>query len=287
MPIIILGALLTLISCRSLEVTGMLVGSSPHANERFADSKKYNDANGFKTITVQDNEYSVYVCTDAHVTTSANALSCFVDNCVADKTAAPFAIFLGDATSTTSFNQFEQCVSPLERAGITLFRTPGNHDLYFSLWSEYLRINNTSSYYFKLVTPSDGTDLFICLDSASGTLGADQRAWLGDILSDAKGKYRRITVFTHTHFFKRDISQEYTSNFNLEEGYDLEKLFSDSGVSLVLSGHDHFFEDTLFKNVRYLTLAAIEDGGNSAYYIFNFRSGDFSFKEVRSAKGNQ
>jgi len=280
MPIIILGALLTLISCENLEITGLLAGSSPPANERFADSKKYNDANGFKTIDVQSNEYSVYVCTDAHVTTSAKGLSTFVDNCIADKTSAPFAIFLGDATSTSSFNQFEQCVSPLEKAGITLFRTPGNHDLYFRLWSEYIRINNTASYYFKVVTPSDGTDLFICLDSASGTLGTDQRDWLGGILSSSKGQYRRITVFTHTHFFKRDISQDHSSNFNLEEGYDLEKLFSDYGVSLVLSGHDHFFEDSVFKKVRYLTLAAIEEGGNSAYYIFKFRSEEFSFTQL-------
>jgi len=277
---LILSALFFLVCCGKWDVTGLLFGSSPDVNERFASSQKYNEANGFTTISVTDNEYSFYVFTDAHVNTSSAKVTDVVNTCITDKNTAPFVIFLGDGTSTKSLEMFFSAVSPLENAGIKLFWALGNHDIFYGLWSEYINNNNTASYYFEVVTPSEGKDLFINLDSASGTIGVDQRAWLGKILSAAEGKYRHITVFTHTHFFKRDNSQHISSNFILEEGYDLEKLFSDTGVSLVLTGHNHYFDDTTFKNVRYLTLAALEDTDTPAFYIFNFNSEEVTFKKL-------
>ena len=258
---------LCLASCNRLDIKGMFFGSSPAANERFAESRAYNEANGFETVHVRDNEYTVYVATDAHVASTAENIGKFVSGYLSDETAAPFAIFLGDATDDKdSYGKFLRTVAPIGNEGRRLFCIPGNHDIFFGLWKEYIEAQKTASYCFTVVTPSDGTDLFICLDSASGTLGTDQRDWLGEIFSSAKGKYRRIIVLSHTHFFKRDNSQGHTSNFNQEEGYELEKLFSDNGVSLVLSGHDHSFEETVFKNVRYLTLAAIADKEEDAYY---------------------
>jgi len=259
--------LLCMISCDRLDITGLFIASSPSPNERFAVSDSYNNRNGFKEISVPENEYSFYVSTDAHLVTTADGLTCFVNACLSDGNAAPFALFLGDEMdSRDNHDLFMNVISPLDDAGITLFSTPGNHDLFFNRWEEYIRTWKTSAYLFKVVTPSDGTDLYISLDSASASLGTDQRAWLGNILSGSKGKYRRIIVFTHTHFFKRDNSQRISGNYNLEEGYDLEKLFSDCGVSLVLTGHDHHYEDTLFKDVRYLTLSSIADKEEDACF---------------------
>lgn len=246
------------ISCEKYDVPGLLFGSSPDANARFAESKAYNDKNGFRTISVPANDYKVAVASDAHVSTTAKGLQSFVSYVGSIK--APIALYLGDAVEGKGhYGLFLDTVAPLASSGCSLFCTPGNHDLYHGQWTDFIKAQKTASYYFEVVTPSAGKDLYICLDSASGTLGTSQRQWLEGVLSAAKGKYRYITVFTHTHFFKRDNSQGHTSNFNLEEGYDLCKLFKDCGVGLVLSGHDHSFEEVTFKDVRYVSIASVSD----------------------------
>ncbi|MBR3562900.1 MAG: hypothetical protein IKN93_03640 [Bacteroidales bacterium] len=67
--------------------------------------------------------------------------------------------------------------------------------------------------------PGRGKDLFISLESAGGTLGCSQRAWAETILAD---------------------------------------LFARTGVDIVLSGHDHATETTVFKGVRYETLESLK-----------------------------
>lgn len=258
---------LGLVSCNEYDFPGMIVGSSPASNERFATSKAYNDANGFKALFQFDSDYTFYAATDAHVSSTTKGLSRFVSDYVADQGAASFALYLGDAMDEKdNYNLFLDAVKPISASGRTLFCTPGNHDLYFGQWTDYIKAMKTASYCFYVGSSAAAMDLFICLDSASGTLGTDQRAWLETTLASAKDNYRHIIVFTHTHFFKRDNSQGHTSNFNLEEGYDLANLFSKYGVDLVISGHDHFFEDTWFKNVHFITLAAIADKEEEHYY---------------------
>lgn len=99
---------------------------------------------------------------------------------------------------------------------------------------------------------------------------------LGDSVND-KGQLSifesHITVFTHTHFWKRDSSQGTTSNFDLEESYDLADLFARKGVDIVLSGHDHATETTVFKAVRYETLQSLKMNDISpGYNIFTYGS---------------
>jgi len=269
LPGILLSLLLA--SCDKYDLMGLFFMSSPAADERFSQSKEYNDGHGFSTIYVTSDDYTVYLASDAHVSNSAKGMERFVSDCLSDDTTAPFALFLGDAVDGKgTFDLFLKTVAPFSPDGRTLFCTPGNHDLFYGQWSEWVKALNTSSYIFKAVTPSAGSDLFICMDSASGTLGKSQREWLENILSAAKGKYRYIIVFTHTHFFKQDNSQGHTSNFNLEETYDLAKLFKDYGVGLVLSGHDHHYEEAFFKDVRYICVNSIEDGfEGQKYYVLD------------------
>lgn len=253
----VLSCCCTVVSCDSLDLPGMFWSQSDTVDSRFAQSMAYNDQNGYATVRSDTDEYSVYVFTDFHTDGDTRNLDAFVK--AYESAPAPLSLYLGDVVNNrdADWNLFINATQPLSEQG-SLFVTPGNHDLYFGLWPEYLSYFHTASYWFEVVAPSV-KDLYICLDSASGTLGRDQRRWLEDVLETKASSYRHVTVFTHTHFFKIDASQGHTSNYDINETYDLMHLFSEYGVDLVLTGHDHTAEHTSFGGVDYYVVPALEN----------------------------
>lgn len=272
------------ISCGRLDFGGMIWAESDVVDKRFEQSLEYNATIPDITMTAPENNYRVYVFGDSHVDGPTRHLDRFVTDFQNDANSAPFALCVGDMINSTGhYGLFCDHVAVLgPDCPKRLFVTAGNHDLYFGQWTEYKNRFHTSTYSFEVQTPSEGTDLYISLDSASGTLGVKQRAWLGDLLDSAKGHYRNIIVFTHTHFFMRDYTQTPASNFSMEETHDLMDLFSRSGVKLVISGHDHFREDVLYKGVLYYTLDALGDPYKQASYaVFTIGSGDVKVQIVK------
>ncbi len=247
------------LSACNVDWLGFVYTRSADVDARFTQSLEYNSRAGYASISVPDDNYRVFVLTDAHVTENETRnIDRFVTDLLADKTAAPFWINLGDSVNDKSqMGVFESHIGPLEAIGLRHFPTAGNHDIYFGEWNEWGSRFHTATYWFEVITPNR-KDLFISLDSAGGTLGKSQRAWAEEALTESRGKYSHITVFTHTHFWKRNNSQGTTGNFDLEETYDLADLFARSGVDLVLSGHDHATETTDFKGVRYETLESLK-----------------------------
>ena len=105
-----------------------------------------------------------------------------------------------------------------------------------------------------------GRDLYICLDTASGYLGTRQMAWLKDVLKGMDATdLRHVVVFTHTHMFKKDGSQGHTSNYPLEETWELTSLFERTGVELFLSGHCHSRDIAYFNGVEYVVVDAPDE----------------------------
>ena len=262
-------ALLFLVSCgKNIDYAGLFYTINESPDERFAQSMEYNDEHGYDTITGVPDNYEVYVMSDIHVDFSTDNLDRFVSDYLADTVAAPFALCLGDLINATDhWDYFYEHVQPISDAGRKIYYTVGNHDLYFDQWPEFRSRYHTSTYWFEVQTVSNFKDLYISVDSGNGTLGVDQRDWLEDILREKKNQgYRHIIVYTHTHFFKKDTSQGHTSNFNLEETYDLLDLFDRYDVSLVLQGHSHSRDLTTFKDVVYLRVDALEDHYPDAYY---------------------
>jgi len=150
----------------------------------------------------------------------------------------------------------------------TLFVSPGNHDIYFDQWSCFRQYFHTSSYYFLVQTPSGKLDFYLIIDSAEGCLGEKQLAWLKQILSWAdKQPFRHRMVATHTHPFMEDASQELTSNYPLEETYELVDLFGSHHVEFYLCGHDHYRDVTRFGGCTYIVLDALQDKQENAGYM--------------------
>ena len=254
----------------TLDIAGMFSPNGEVVDTRFKQSMAYNDSVGEIHLNMGADNYTIYVCSDSHITrTTHKNLDYFMDQYKA--AAAPkLALHLGDIIDAQK--NFPCADSILHFAGQTIhdtvFATPGNHDIYFKQWSIYRDYFKTSVYWFDTNNGAKKLDLFICLDSAEGTLGVDQTNWLRDLLAKkSKEGYRRIIAFTHTHLWKLDESQGHTSNMSLEETYELTSLLGQYGVEAVWSGHQHALQNVIFKDVLYLVLNATKDDEKGQSYM--------------------
>jgi len=262
------------VSCASddttLDMKGMFSTNGEAVNIRFAQSMAYNDERGKLSLDMGADEYVIYACTDSHITRKTHQnLDYFMAQYKAE-TAPKVAIHLGDIIDAQK--NFPCADSILHFAGQTMqdtvLATPGNHDVYFKQWPIYREFFKTGTYWFETRNGSKKLDLFICLDSADGTLGGDQMKWLRALLeSKSKEGYRRMIVFTHTHLWKLDASQGHTSNMALEETYELTALLGQYKIPYVWSGHQHARQSVIFKGVNYLVLNATKDSEKGQSYM--------------------
>ena len=252
-------------SCDRIDVAGIFNGSSPHHDARFKQSMAYNDQYGYNesglaTIYAADNYYTIYWGTDVHVAGTTVLLDSFVNMALEDYSCEAI-VFCGDIIDAkNNYPLFYKSLEPAEISGMPLFCTPGNHDLCFSQWTEYVEYWKTACYWFQVITPSGEKDLYISVDSADATLGRAQFNWLRDLLAKkSKEGYRHIIVFSHTHLFKKDSNNANGAHFNMEEIYDITSLLSKYHVEYYMNGHDHTPEVTIYKNVHYVTIGSMKD----------------------------
>ena len=257
------------------DMIGMIDGTSPEIAQRFADSRHYSDSAGVVHMQMPA-DYRIFVCTDSHIDTTHYGLEKFIRAYKAD-TNPHLCLFLGDLINAQA--HFDHADSILHLDGVmtnrtdTVFLTCGNHDIYFNQWHVWHQYYGSSTYWFDTYTGTDYEtskllDLFICIDTAEGTLGTDQMKWLKDLLNAKKeAGYRYIIVFTHTHLFKQDNSQGHTSNLSIEETYELTSLLTDAGVDYYLCGHDHSREVTGYGNVKYITVDSSTDAEPNPFYM--------------------
>lgn len=253
-----------------LDMIGMFAGSSPTIDKRFEQSVQYNQQAGYATIHALSDNYRVYVCTDTHIHKTRTRWEYFVGTYHADS-LCPVAIHLGDIIdATTDFAYVEDVLKStiFPTKADTLMAVCGNHDIYFKQWKKFIKAFKTSSYYFVVTTPTGKKDLFVVFDSADGTVGSKQLDWLRETLTWAeKQDFRHIVACTHTHFFKRDNSQGHTSNYTLEETYALLNLFTQHGVEMIWSGHDHSREITQVKGMTCIVVDSMKDEDKEPYHM--------------------
>lgn len=275
---------LSLSSCYgNLDVIGMVYGQSPRSDVRFEDSMHYNDSAGYKTLIIPEDEYLVYYSTDMHVDTNWNNLTTW-SSAYRNDPDCYFAIILGDIiNSINHYDEFMQGIAfnpETQAKDKPLFCTVGNHDLYYNQWAEYLKYWHTSTYYFIAQTPNY-KDLFICMDSGDGTWGRKQFDWLKQLLAEsADENYRHITLFTHTHIFKRDKSQGHTSNYTLEETYEIMDILSRYNVEWYVSGHCHSRDVADYKGVKYIIVDTMEEPAEHPCYMIASFGKDITYKFV-------
>lgn len=262
--------LLSLHSCEPLDFAGFVGITGTAVNERFDASMKILETKPVTDITVSSDEYKMILVTDIHFDGKNDKLERFVSACVADTQTEKTVLCLGDIVNGRGYqSEAFSKLQPLSEAGWQFRNALGNHDTYFKEVETFRKYWPLTTYTFKVNLPCGQKDLFICLDSANGSCGTSQRVWLENVLKEASGNYRNIYVYTHTNFFNTDNTQKTSGNFSFEETYDLMSLFSTYGVKCVLTGHDHYFEKCLFREVTYYSFNALcLDSGS--YYKLTF-----------------
>lgn len=260
--------LLLLCGCDKVDFKGFVVPTSDVVNSRFEQSCEMHSGKAVATVDVVES-YTFYVCTDPHVSKEGKNIKSFATLLRGDD-AASFGVVLGDCIDrrgsmpvyrdAIAFDAEEQqCDKPI-------FSTIGNHDLYFSGWDDFKKLIGPSVYWFE-ASHASGKDLFITLDSASGTHGNKQLEWLRNFLAAHRSEYRYCTVVTHTNMLYTDNTQTTSGNIPMEEVMMLLGLFKEHNVTLCLQGHDHHRSDLTFTSVRYTVVGTIRDEAENPEYL--------------------
>ena len=291
---IVWGCLLMVLSGCENDSMAPFASKYPSVDERFKSSMTYHYDMGYDTLIAKSEEYKIYVCTDTHLAVSyqnlrdaelrgddplklLSNLATFIQLYRAD-TLCPAAVHLGDLVeSDITYDVFRY---PLKKIPLnpnkydTMYTTIGNHDIFYTQYYAYrYHVAKSSTYYFIVKTPSGKKDLFICLDTATGTLGRMQLQWLKDLLAQANDKsiyhtqYRHIIVYTHVNIFRRDNTSADISTTAIEETNELMYLFRKYNVKQFWAGHDHSREEFMQGGVKYIIVDSMEETNKEAAFM--------------------
>ncbi len=260
--------LITIIQgCDYMEFRGFIT-SYETVDERYDQSMTWNETHPFKTIMVNQNDYNIYVMGDSHLGTVDN-FNRFLYAAKQDQSVA--TVMVGDL-STGNINDYETLENNIPHPDSLLtFQIVGNHDLYFDGWKQFYSRFGSSIYYFVVQTPG-AKDLYICLDSGGGTLGAKQLSWFQNLLKDHRNEYRHCVVFSHVNIFR--IRNTLSTNPYPDEVLTLSQLCLEHNVSMVLNGHDHIKNVVHFGPTTFITMDALQDGLDYAGYTILKNNGD-------------
>lgn len=264
---LLLLPLVALSSCDIIPLHGLLIPVGDVVSSRFEQSMMMHSGEAVATLNA-DSSYTIYVGADPHISDNTDNLERFV-SIVDNHEKTPCGIILGDCIDKRGLiPRYAEilALSSTQREERPIFNILGNHDTYFSGWNDFKSYIGASVYWFSISTPSD-SDLYIALDSASGTLGVDQHRWLESLLRDRRKHYRHCIILTHTNLFYTDNSQQGSGNMPMEETMKLVQLFAEHNVSLVLQGHDHYREELAFMGVNYTIVGSMRCEMEQAEYL--------------------
>jgi len=242
------------------DLSGMFY-SFDRVNDRFLQSDVWNKTHSYKNLTVISENYQLLVAADNHIGGLVNLNKMIVE---ARKPENLAMVFVGDVVSgqKEDYDKLKNVLPDINE--VPYFLIVGNHDLYFDGWKTFYEYFGSSSYYFTVQTPQN-KDIFICLDSGGGTLGAKQLAWLKNLLSSELSNYRNCIIFTHVNFFRENHTR--STNILETELEVLLPLFAKYQVDMVIMGHNHSRSITDFGNTTYLTMDALKDGVSNASFV--------------------
>jgi 3',5'-cyclic AMP phosphodiesterase CpdA len=243
------------------------------ANQRFIQSMDWNNSHSYREINVPDDDYIILSMGDSHVGGTKNLDSFFS---IAKTKKAAAIVLAGDLTTgqKNDYDEFEKHLPSQDL--FPSFSVAGNHDLFSNGWNEYYSRFGSSSYYFTVKTP-DAKDLYICLETGGGTLGTRQLEWLTNLLNTSRNDYRYCFVITHNNILRPRHTD--STNTLIEETEALMQIFAQYEVDMVITGHDHRQDASVFGNTTYIIMDALkDDDSNAGYFSLDINDGKINYR---------
>ncbi len=220
------------------------------------------------------NEYSVLIITDTHFGAKKGAppVEEFLDWISKNKESKniKFCLCLGDVADhgyESEMKSFADFTKKIENAGIPVFNSVGNHDLYNSGWESWKEYSfpHTSFYNFKTTNFS-----WYSLDTGSGVVGKKQFSILKEkIQQDTHPKI----IFSHYPLY----SNKFLFSMNdTNERNRLADLLATNGVLLYINGHLHRLEIYELGKMTQYTLPSFRFKRKWALLQINEESKDFN-----------
>lgn len=190
-----------------------------------------------------------------------------------------FFCVVGDLAHDGMTDEYARAESVLDAVGIPYYVTAGNHDLYQADgWQSFKTTFGPATY---AVVIADRLKL-IFLDTADGTVGAQQFDWLEQELGDSTH-----TKLVGTHFPMYDGAGPIMRRIaSTAERQKLESRLRDGGAYGYVAGHIHGWRHALVEGVNHFTVgsmpptAAELDYGRRGYLLFTFAHDSLSWERI-------
>ncbi len=157
-----------------------------------------------------------------------------------------FVILLGDIIDEGLDSDYTAYNQAIASAGYTgkVYAVAGNHDVFYAGWDNFVNQIGSSTYAFTA-----GNATFIALDSADGTLGTRQIAWLREQLSGPRLEH----TFVLSHYMPLVPGvQTYLKFASETEATTLMSIASANGVKGWFGAHYHSYVKESIAGVTYV-----------------------------------
>lgn len=227
----------------ALVVTSCVSQTVP--SERTSDSRSLSPPPN--TVTLADPDHFTFAAVaDLHIAShDTSRLQRILTAATAENDS--FIILLGDIVDKGAQDDFLAVQSALHDAGFDgkVFPMLGNHDVFNNGWAYYKQIFGPNYYRFAV-----GNSTFFAMDTADGTLGAEQMDWLENQLESLPAGGN---TFFLSHYLPVIPGQRtYLKLADQNEALHLMKLALNHGVSAWLGGHYHSYIQEVIDGVTYV-----------------------------------
>ncbi len=217
--------------------------------------------------------------------TAASAYRAFIQ--AIDEQGIPVIIHVGDAIDRAGKKAQWEEFRRITGQGKRLYLIPGNHDVDSDAsLAVYTRLFGRTYYAF-----SEGDTLFVLLNTEipgeSGMVTGRQLEWLE---SELQKPFKYKFVFLHEPLFPEFPGHGLDRHREARDR--LHELFVQTGVSLVVAGHDHVYRKSMKDGITYLItsggggrLYMPASNGGFLHYVVGTRTGDTYSFTVKDMSG--
>ncbi|MCG8569870.1 MAG: metallophosphoesterase [Spirochaetes bacterium] len=225
-----------------------------NVNQRFEHKNDFDDYS-IPDLSNNSNFYFLVISDTHYQYNQKNYLKKIAS--IQKKYQIEFVIINGDIVNNGWSRQYQLVDDDRAHLAVSLYPVLGNHDIYNRGFQYFVKYFGRSIYHLEF-----GNTLLIFLDTANGSLGQGQRAWLEDLL-DHSAKENKL-IFTHYSPLDGPF-QNFTTTPYGEEKYYITSLCTKYNIDYYVSGHLHNYHRKQINQTTFLSINDAMDDDHSAY----------------------